>query len=901
MLGRVIAAVLSTLLIAVSAYPQCDYQVQFSGEYRATIFDIAIDNNDLWTASGYGVQLFDRSVDPPRLVATAAAPGLTRIVRASNGVAYAAGTTGISVIRRNGKSLQLVRTIPLGAVNDLLLIAGAVFAATPTGIAEFSLLDPQNPVRSPATFATSSPAVTSLAVIGSTLYAADGDSSIEVFSIVVPASPQKSGTLASLQRASKLEVIGTRLYVSDGIATEVFAASGSLLTSLGSIPYPMTSIADDGFTVVFIAGNDRQLRALDLTVPQNYVELYNDELAPTGGTVNRITAMQSAGNRLYVASGDGGLSTYDISHFAAPFPLRTYAIGQTSAVVILPGAVYATRAGTGIQEMTRSSTGSLVPARQWSPDHDIVQDSSNGFLLSSTGSTLKFWTVTSTPPTLITTSTFRATVRSAFLSGSTAIVLLQDGTLWTADLGQLNPAPLRVASNLGSLAQLAHSTRATAATEISATGTTTLHFWSGDLNATAVDATIAGAATALAVSDTSAAVFTFRGITIVGASGSQSVLPGSNTAVMQALQMANGKVIALSDQSMISVWDLATFRLEKTIVVPGGAVAINAAQESTVVAIATSSGVAVFNYATTTSLPSVVARGAGNAYYRKAAATATRLYLFDGGVIDAYELGSWPGPRWMWSATAVGVIDLAASDTMLFTLSSNQTINEYSAAGVLLRSSTINAGNDVSPLSIAAVAGAPWVSFSRGCTTTGCEKRTNVLDPLSLVSTASFAGGVIDVTTAGRRAYAIFDLPVETRVYDISDNLRPSPLVTRTTDVNAVAVSYSNGTVYLLAEKVYGYSESSLTRTSEQLAAVAPASKAGLLIDSGCATISGRSPGAEAYTLPQWSAATAPPVPGTTRTLALSGGRIVVFTDYSIEIWSRSTATKSPKRHAVAP
>src|SRR5476649_286718 len=95
MLGRVIAGVLSTFLLAVSASAQCDYRAQFSGEYRASIFDIAIDNNDLWTASGYGVQLFDAAVDPPRLIATAGVPGVTRVIRESNGVAYAGGMSGI--------------------------------------------------------------------------------------------------------------------------------------------------------------------------------------------------------------------------------------------------------------------------------------------------------------------------------------------------------------------------------------------------------------------------------------------------------------------------------------------------------------------------------------------------------------------------------------------------------------------------------------------------------------------------------------------------------------------------------------------------------------------------------------------------------------------------------------
>ncbi len=905
MRGRVIAVpLLSTfLLFTGAAFPQCDYRQQFSGEYRASIFDISIDGNDLWTASGYGVQLYDRAVDPPRLVASVGIPGLTRVVRASNGIAYAAGSIGISVVQRSGRSLKLVRTIPLAVVNDLLLQPGALFAATASGVVEYNLLVPLNPSQTAAKFPTSSPAVTSLALIGSTLYAADGDSSVEAFSIVIPSSPQSSGVLTSLARSSTINAIGTRLYVSDGQGTEVFASSsGSSAVSAGTFPFAATSIADAGFNVAIVAGNDRQLRALDLTVPQNFVELFDDELPPTAGTVNRITSMQTANGLLYVGGGDSGLTTYDISHFASPFPLRAYGIGAASSIVVTPTAMYAGRATTGIQEMTRSSSGALVLARQWSADSETAQDGANGFLLSSTGSSLKFWTVTSTIPTLITTATFRASVTSAYLSGtSTALVLLADGTLWTADLSQTTPVPVAVTTDTGPLAQFAHSDQASAATEINADGTTTLHYWSGNLSASPVNTTIAGVSTALAVGGSMAALFTFRGITVVDASGALTLLPGSNSAVVIALGIANRKAIALTDQSKLGVWDIASSKLEKEIVVPGSAVAIDASQDSAVVGVATSTGVASVNYATPASLPSLIARDGGNAYYRKAAASATRLYLFDGRVIDVFELGATAAPRWLSTISAPGVIDLAAFDTMLFTLSSNQSISEYSSAGGQLRSQPLNEGSDVAPLSIAAVAGAPWVSFSRGCTTTGCEKRTDILDPQSLVRTSSIAGGLVDVTTSGTRAYAIFDLPSEVRVYDVSDALHPSAVTSRANDVNAVAIAYNSGTVYLLADKAYAYSESSLTRTGEQLTALSPSSSADLVIDSGCATITGRSPGAESYTFPQWSATSGVAVPGTIRTMTLSGGRFLILTDYSIEVWSRATVAKNPKRRAAAP
>ncbi len=906
MVGRVIAVLSTFLFVTTTAFSQCDYHQLFSGEYRASAFDLSIDGSDLWMATGYGVQLYDRSVDPPRLIGSTGAPGLTRIVRASNGIAYAGGSDGISVIQHSGKVLRVVRTIPLAGLNDLLLQTGALFAATTSGIIEYNLIDPLNPSQTPAAFPTSSPSVTSLGLIGSTLYATDGDSSVEAFSIVVPSSPQTSGALTSLPRSSAIHAIGTRLYISDGVSTEVFALSGSSPISAGTIPFAATSIAGAGSNVVFVSGGDRRIRALDVTVPQNYVELFDDELPPTAGSVNRITSMQTASGRLYAAGGDGGLATYDISRFSPPFPLLAYGIGATSSIVVTPAAMYAARVSGGIQEMTRSSSGGLVLARQWSANFEKLHDAANDYLLSSSGQTLEFWTLRSTIPVLIGSASFRSSLSSAWFSGtSTAVALLGDGSVWTVDLSQATPSPAAVITNTGPLAQLAHSGTATAGTEINANGTTTLHYWSGSLSASPLDTTIPGVSTALAAGGSAAALFTFRGITIVDAGGAQKILAGSNSAIVIALAIANGKVIALTDQSELRVWDMATAQLEKEIFIPDSAVAINAAQDSTVAGIATASGLASVNYAAPASLPSLINKTAGNAYYRKAAASASRLYLYDGGVIDVFELGSTPAPRWLTSILAPGVIDLAASDTTLFTLSSNQTISAYSNAGALVRAQALSEGADVTPASIRVVAGAPWVSFSRGCTTTGCEKRTDILDPQSLVRSASIDGGIVDVTTSGSSAYAILDaildLPAEVRAYDVSDALHPSLLRSRTNDVAAVAIAYSSGTVWLLGDKAYAYSESSLARTGEQLTSRTPSASADLIIDGGCVTIAGRSSAAESYTFPQWSATSGVTVPGAIRTMALSGGRFLIFTDYSIEVWSRATPAKNPKRHASVP
>ncbi|HSP16996.1 MAG TPA: hypothetical protein VLV78_19775 [Thermoanaerobaculia bacterium] len=890
---------LTTFLITATAFAQCDYKPQFSAPFRASILDLSIDNNDLWAATGYGVQLFDRSTDPPRLVASIGIPGLTSVVRASNGTAYAGGTNGVAVVRRTGSTLQIARVIPLGAVSDLLLRPTALFAATATGVVE---IDPLTFEPSLATFPTSNPGASALAAAGSLLYVADGDGTVEVFSIAVPNSPQKSGTIATLARASALEVAGSRLYVSDGLRTEVFNGAGSALTSLGTFPYPGRSLADMGSNIVFVAGADRQLRAIDATLPLNYIELFDAELIPSAGTINRVTALQTAGGRLYVGGGDTGLTTYDVSGFHAPFPLRSFGIGAASSVVALPTAFYEGRVGGGIQEMTRQASGNLVVARQWdTTETSIVQDGATGFLLTSSAATLTLWTLNSTIPVPISSALFRTGFSSAVLNGTTATALLSDGTLWTADMSQQTATPVRVASSSGPLTLLAQSDRGKAAVE--STGDSTIvHYWSGtDLNAAPVNVTVPGVATALALNGSTAAVFTFRGVTLIDfASSSQTVVPGSNSSIVSALQIANGKVIALAEQSTVRIWDIASGRLEREFVVPGDIAAIDTNPDLTVAAVATSLGIASVDYTSATAQPSVLARIGGNAYYKKAAAGRGRLYLFDGRIVDVYDVATSNAPRWISSISAPGTIDIAASDFMLFTLSSSDVVTEYSSEGAQLRSKALDEGTDVTPIAVAAAAGAPWVSFSRGCTTaTGCEKRTVVLDPQSLVRSASINGGIVDVATSGTRAYALFDLPAEIRTYDLTDPLHPAALATRANDAGAVSIAATPGTIYALGDKVYTFNETTLTKTGEQLGARTPATNAHMLIDSGCAAITGRSAAVETYAVPQWAAGDPIAVPGTIRSMTLSSGRLLILTDYSLEIWSRGPKPVPHKRRAL--
>src|SRR5207253_10098642 len=124
MRGRVAVPLLSLsllLLLPARAFAACNYSPVYSAPYRGSVLDLAIDGTNLWTATSYGVSLYDRSTDPPALVASIAIPGITRVVRAANGLLYAGSGSKITILQRNGSSLAIASQVDAGAtVNDLV-------------------------------------------------------------------------------------------------------------------------------------------------------------------------------------------------------------------------------------------------------------------------------------------------------------------------------------------------------------------------------------------------------------------------------------------------------------------------------------------------------------------------------------------------------------------------------------------------------------------------------------------------------------------------------------------------------------------------------------------------------------------------------------------------------------
>jgi hypothetical protein len=891
MRGRVILLFLSLLLFGTTATPQCTFQFDHSAELRASFVDLAIEGNDLWAATIYGVHLYERGVDPPQLVASIAVPGLTRSIEVKDGTAFAGSGAALYALRREGDRLLNAGSATLsGTANDLAIAGATLYVATSAGIESF---DATAALTRRTSLQTSTNNVLSLATAEAVLYAADGDSSVERFNI--SAGPVALPALTTLASANAVSVAGGRVFISDGLQTDIFTAVPPARAA--SIPYGSVAFAAAG-DLIFAAGNDRRFRALDIAALQEPIELFAADVIPAGGTVNRVAAMRIANDRLYVAGGDTGLASYDIRSFRAPYPVRSYSFGAKTSALATTTNLYVGNAGGGITDLTRTASGALLVSRTWgTPQTHLVHDFDNDFLLTSSGATLTEWTVRASPPAVVSTATFPSPVAGAVRNGSKAYALLSDGSLWSADLTQQTPAPVAVAVPIGSF--IARSEQGIAIAQNKADATVEVRFYrGGDLTAAPQVTAVQGVTPTLALGASRAAVFTYLGITVIdfsGASPVPRVLPQSTGSIVNDLAITGSKLVALTGTA-VRTWDLDANRFERHIDLPAAGTAITAVTDA---AVLTAGGVIAVNYTTNSQTPILTGVAGSNQYYRKGVASPTRLYLFDGLRVVAFDTAQSPAPQWLFTLPAAGTLDVAASENALFTLSNSGVVNAWSPAGVFLASMTLNEGSDAAPLSIFAINGAPWVSISRGCLTTGCEKKTLVLDPLTLVPTATLAGGVVDASTAGTTAYALFDLPKEMRTYRVSDPLHPAVIGSRPSDGVPVSVAGAGGSLYALADRLLEYPESLLTKTAEYLSTIPSAPTMRLRVDSGCAVITGRSAAADTYAVPSWAARPALPLPAGARSLMLTPSRAIVLTDYSIELWSRGAKPVPGRRRAA--
>jgi len=889
MCGRVIAVLLSLLSLSFDAFSQCSWTPRFSGQFRTTALDVSVDGPFVWLATGYGIQLFEQG----GIVDSIAIPESTRVVRADGtGIAYVGSGSKIYVVRRDGRALSIVRSVQAsGVVNDIE-ISSYLFVATSNGIDHFDRIDPLSPVKTSAFLATSAPNVTSLVIHNNTLYAADGDNTLETFTIAIPSLPQNTGSIETVRATAVHTTAEGLVLASDafGLNTDLFSGT----TRLMRMPFGATSFAasPQGH---FVAGPDRTLHAIDISIPTRVAELYEHRLAPTGGTDNVIHDIERSGNTLYVAAGDIGLVVYDVSSIARPFPLANYTSGATNAVRVAGDKAWFSDATGKITEQKIVASGlSLSDERNWSAGAgSIVRDVRDNNLLTTSGATATIWSLSTNPPASAAPITFADAITAAAIRGGGMVALLANGTVWTTTTTSLTPTQL----NVPAIALLARSGSAIALAEVNeTTRKTILHYYAnGDLAAEPRRFTIDGAVVgSIALDANRAALFTFTGINVIDlASGNVTVIPDSNKIIPQQLALLGGDLLALDTTRLIVYDDART--LVRTHRLPADAVAIDGA--STTAVLATVEGTAAMSFLA--ALPEAVIPYAST-FYTKIAATDTRAFLFGSNGIDGFATSIGDTPRFLAKIAAGGVIDLAATSNKLFTLSGNGTVTAYSTAGAALAQITLNEGEDAQPLNLFGAGNAVWVSLSKGCSSGACEKKTLVLDPSTLAVTATLTGGIDDLFATSTRAYALADLPDEARVFDISDPLHPSQLASAARPASARSIAAGSGQVYILGDKVYRFTES-LTANGESLTAAAPNDATRIRVSGECAIITGRGDSAEIYSLPAFASAPSSESPSAIRSFAVQPGRLLFLTGHSLELWSTTPAPSPAKRRSVGP
>lgn len=907
------------LMQPVSTFPACSYQQIFSSNFRASALDLVVDGSDLWVASSYGVALYGRTVDPPLPLSSLPLPGPTAAVFASGGTAFVGSGSSVFIVREAGRGLATTGSVDIGGtVNDFLSVPPYLFVAASNGITTLDVGNPLVPVVVGTRLVTTNGGAFSLAKKDTAMYAADGDGTLDVFSIALPAAAQSIGVVAALARSTSVAVNADRIYVSDGTQTAILAGSGAAVVKIGSTGrIATTALAPVTLSISYVAGNDRRIRAVDFKDPDNPVILWEEPLGFSGGTINRVSAVVStADGRVYAAAGDAGLVTYDTRAFRAPYPIRSYLFGATRDVFSFGNFVVVAGADAGMKIFTQDANGILGSPRPWAIDKSwSLHDGRSMRLLASSGNVLNLYDAVPTTPFVISSALMRAPVRSAILTSTTAgLAVLSDRTVWRIDFSRDAAVATQVTVAAAPSAIVA-SGNAIALADLNEDGTTTIRYFpGGDPSGAQFIATLQGAATsgiAMSASGVVAAV-TFRGLSLADFSTSPTtvtVVPASASAPANALQFAGSDLFVLRGQ-VVEKWNVTTGTITRTYELPTPGVAMHAhADSGSVVSIATGDGAISLLSGGSTAQPVEIASDSfPNSYYWKILRSPSAFHLFDGRRVDRSVVSARGLPSvWQPVVSGQNLVDFAVAGEYVVTLSTTGRVAVIDPSGHEIGAMTLGEGDDAVPLSIHTVAGAVYASVSRGCSSGVCENKTVVLDPRngSLTATAALSGQLVDFALSGSRAWAIFAQPAEIRILDVSNPFVPVVAASRPSEGNPVSIAHapSSSIVYALGRKLFAYSSEDLSKKGELLEeyAVDPTGRVAyvdqrIAIDGDCGIILGRSFSPVAYSLGGGGPVTLPTA-GAAKSIVVTPGALQILTDYALEIWSSAPLPK--RRRAI--
>jgi len=903
-----VLAALFLMLLAPRAHAGCSLSKIWEGAFRETIHDVALDGDAVWAATSWGVSLYDASVDPPRALRSIAIPGTTRRVAASGGLAWLASGSDVVTVRADDP-IRIESTVDVGStIVDLIATPSNLYAATPAGVIQLDLFDPEHPSVA-RTIVTSSGGATSLTRIGTTIYVAQGTGVVDVISVDVPSIPQGIGTIDTLPAASAVTSDGaSRIVISDGRRSEVFEGAKAAMNRIAVLDSVGASAAFFASPdLLWAAGQDSTIRAVDLEDASNPSILFEERLVPTAGTSNRIERIRGSGNRLVAAAGDIGLATWNLASFHAPFGLHGYRTDAISSVVAAEDRVWSAGPDGGIAERAMDVVGRLTPARSWLEGHVAkIHDVREDRLLVSEGGRLTLWDLASATPAALSTVQFGSPIRSAvFDEGSgSAWVVLDDATLWRADLSAATGSAT-ASSLVGTFSMVERRGDATALVEFRDDGTTRIRYASsGDLesaSSSVVDLDgFATSSVALGAGGRAAAV-TYRGLYLIDfGSASAALAGGENPFPSAALHFAGSDVAVLRDDTL-ELRDGEDGHLVRSFNVSSGSGALGIGGASGRIGVVGSDeGLTTIDFDSDSGLPDRTSESSANRYFSAIVSGGGFIALYDGLTFATFRSVAWgldrPGRT---LEPGGGVVDVARTATRECALYGSSIVRCFDATGTIVGERRLEEGADALPLAIHAVDDALWVSISSGCLSGTCRNDVIVLDATSddLAETDRFDGRIVAVTTAENRVWAISEFPPSIRSWTIDDPLHPALAASAPSEGNPVSLAYDSdrGVLYTLGSTVVAWS-ASLAKLGTLLDPwVADPSGRLAYVDQrigivdGCAVISGRTFDPRFYEIggaTAWSEAPGARSASPAKKMAIEGGRVHLLSDQGLEIWA---------------
>jgi hypothetical protein len=582
-----------------------------------------------------------------------------------------------------------------------------------------------------------------------------------------------------------------------------------------------------------------------------------------------------------------------------------------SSAVSLGSSVVSAKAAGGLFKYALGASGELTPQTNWDVSTAWnVRDGSGTKVLTTAGGRARLWDVAQNPPVEVSSVTLGAAIVSAALNGSGGVAVLADQTAWAIDFSKLQGTATKLDLGGAKPSFVERGGSDIAFADLNESGTTTVRYYNGgNLTSAPAIATIEGATTSgLGVSGTGlVAGVTFKGISVVnfGQGGAVSIYPGTNSIIARDVQMTGNSLFVLT-ASTVKYFDAATKRLEREVALDTTATTVHSTSGSGSAVVATAEGLSTFQYATTSRPPVALGFGSSNRYFRDAFAGDRLLHLFDGRAVSTLPLDSSGMPGIASNLSLSGsIVDIAPIGTSLHVLAIDGTVTGYSAAGTATTTYRVNESGDQRVVGMRAVAGALWVTVEVNCLSGACELRTLVLDPrTTLAKSATLQGGVSAATADGTKAWAIFSVPAEIRAYNVADPYHPVQLTQRASTGNPVAIAHdaARAVVYAVGQRVYAYGDAQLTDAGTLLDPYVsdPSGRVGYVdqqihVTGNCALLTGRTFSPLLYRISGAANWSAEPLPGSgaaaVRSSAMTGGKVYLLSDYSLEIWSSTGST----------